>query len=73
MNISGQQIKLGDVRSVFVGRSAEDDGLTYIKFVNEEGEETRISITDEARSALVALLSNEAHFARDNAGQWRPA
>lgn len=69
-NISGHQIKLDEVRSVFVGRSDDADGFTYIKLVNPDGEETRLKISDEAREALAALLANESHFSRDGNGKW---
>lgn len=71
-NIRGHKVDLDAVRSVFVGRSDEtDDTCTYIKLVNANGEETRLRISEEARSALLALLANESHFVRDGAGQWR--
>lgn len=69
-NISGHKVDLDEKRSVFVGRNVEPDGLTYIKMVNEEGHETRLKISQEAREALVALLSNDKVFAQDGGGSW---
>lgn len=71
MNITGRQIQLDDKRSVFVGQADENDGLTYIKFVNHEGDETRIKISNDARNALMTLLSVDAVFERVMAdGKW---
>jgi hypothetical protein len=71
MNITGRQIQLDDKRSVFVGQSDENDGLTYIKFINHEGDETRIKISKDARNALVTLLSVDAVFERvTTGGKW---
>lgn len=73
-DIRGHKVDLDDARSVFVGRSVDaSDSSTYIKLINAEGEETRLRISEEARAALVALLLNERHFTRDDAGQWRSA
>lgn len=71
MNITGRQIQLDDKRSVFVGQTDENDGLTYIKFVNHEGDETRIKISKDARNALMTLLSVDAVFERVTTdGKW---
>ena len=69
MNITGRQIALDDKRSVFVGRS-EDDDLTYIKFENHEGEATRIKISQEARAALLKLLVSDGVLVQHTEGQW---
>jgi hypothetical protein len=70
MNVIGRQTKLDDTRSVFVGKSADNDGLTYIKLVNEEGVETKLKITAEARRALVSLLASEDITLGRVAGEW---
>ena len=69
-NVIGHQIKLDEVRSVFVGRSEDSDGLTYIRLVNANGEATRLKISDQARSALAALLANDSLFSMDDNGKW---
>ena len=70
MKLTGRQIQLDEKRSVFVGRADEDDGCTYIKFVNHEGDETRIKITQDARAALLKLLVNDGVFVRQSEGNW---
>lgn len=70
MNIIGRQIQLDDKRSVFVGRSDDDDGLTYVKFTNSDGEETRLKISQEAREALLNLLASDGIFVRDGESRW---
>ena len=71
VNITGHQVHLDEKRSVFVGRNEAGDGLTYIKFVNAEGEETRLKISQDARDALLKLLSNDGLFTHGGDGVWR--
>lgn len=59
-NITGRSIEIGEGRSVFVGSNGSGDGMTYIRFINEEQQATRFRISPEAKAALVQLLTQPA-------------
>lgn len=57
-HIVGQEIKLADNRSVFVGTNGDRDDLTYIRFENGE-DVTRVKLSPEAVKALAMLLPKD--------------
>jgi hypothetical protein len=65
--VSGKHIDLDERRYVFVGLCDEEPNTIFIGFRNAEGEETRLSISAEARDALVALLHR---VRRDADSKW---
>jgi len=69
MTIIGHRIKLTNDRFVFVGSSDATD-LTYIAFRNAQGEETRLSLSPEAKDALVSLLVNHTDPMSVDLDQW---
>lgn len=56
--IRGYRAQLGKKRSVFVGFKDGSDNK-YIRFINDEGDETYIRLSLEAGRALSKLLRND--------------
>lgn len=72
-NVKGFKEDLSGGRLVFLGKSEENRTDWYLRFVNSEGSETKLKLSDEAMSVLVAL---HKRFQRDGLmtddyGFWR--
>lgn len=58
LTASGETVKLPNGGSVFVGYADEEPDLTFMMFINSEGHQTRLILSDEATKALRHMLND---------------
>ena len=55
--VTGHMIRLDDTRLVFLGNSPEHPGTWFLGFRNADGQDTKLTFSQEAMAALLNLAT----------------